>query len=165
MWILFLRRFTLAFVCLCFSVVQPAAAQPVDDTQAKQVIIFGRHGVRTPVFPNGNLNAFSALAFPVFPNVPGGPPLGVSVLTPSGAVDETILGGYFRAWLINEGLLGTDDSVNASFVYLRANDIPLIADTATAFWTEMCIRDRRYSPDTPRNPACHRCRSRLSISG
>jgi 4-phytase/acid phosphatase len=137
MWILFLRRFTLAFVCLCFSVVQPAAAQPVDDTQAKQVIIFGRHGVRTPVFPNGNLNAFSALAFPVFPNVPGGPPLGVSVLTPSGAVDETILGGYFRAWLINEGLLGTDDSVNASFVYLRANDIPLIADTATAFWTGM----------------------------
>jgi len=138
----FVRLLTLELVCISILAVQPAAGQPDagqpgDDTQAKQVIIFGRHSVRTPVLPNSSLNAFSVLPFPVFPNVPGGPPLGVSVITPSGAIDETILGGYFRAWLINEGLLTTDDSANVNVVYFRANDLPLITDTATAFWTGM----------------------------
>jgi 4-phytase/acid phosphatase len=138
----FVRLVTLALLCGPFLVAQPVAAQPVaaqpvDDTQPKLAIIFGRHAVRTPVLLNDNLIAFSALPFPVFPNVPGGPPLGAAVITPSGAIDETILGGYFRAWLINEGLLTTDDTSNAKSVYFRANDLPLITDTAKAFWTGM----------------------------
>jgi len=54
--LLTLALFTVSFV----------GAQPVDDTQLKQVIIFGRHGVRSPILPNSTLNNFSVQPFPVF---------------------------------------------------------------------------------------------------
>jgi|ERR1017187_7730608 hypothetical protein len=58
----FIVRASIALLCEPF-----LAAQPVDDTQLKQVIIFGRHGVRTPILPNTvagpglALDTFSAL--------------------------------------------------------------------------------------------------------
>jgi 4-phytase/acid phosphatase len=133
----FVRLLTLTLVCVSFLAAQPAAGQPVDDTQAKQVILFGRHAVRTPVLPNSALNGFSAQPYPVFPDVPPGPPPPIAVITPNGATDETILGSYFHLWLKQEGLLTGNDSADAKFVYFRANDTPLITDTAQAFWTGM----------------------------
>jgi 4-phytase / acid phosphatase len=103
------------------------AAQPIDDTQLKQVIIFGRHSVRTPIVSNSALDLFSALPFPDFAAS------GLAVMTPNGRTNETLLGGYFRLLLKNEGLLTGDDSADADFVYIRANDAPLIVDTAQAF--------------------------------
>src|ERR1035441_2171561 len=81
--------------------------QPVDDTKLKQVIVFGRHSVRSPVAPNSTLNTFSVQPYPVFTAAPPAspaqpPPLGY--LTVNGATLETILGGYYRLWLTNEGL-------------------------------------------------------------
>jgi 4-phytase / acid phosphatase len=105
-------------------------AQPVDDTQLKQVIIFGRHGVRSPVLPNNTLNNFSARPFPVFS-------VGGVNLTTNGATLETILGIYYRLWLKKEGLLTGNDSADAGFVYFRAEGAPLIIDTAKAFWAGM----------------------------
>src|SRR5579871_929485 len=108
-------------------------AQPADYTELKQVIIFGRHGVRTPNLPTNSvgsglyLDALSALPFPAF-SVSG-----VDTLTPNGARNETLLGGYFRLWLTKEGLLTGKDSADASFVYLRATGTPLIVGTAQAF--------------------------------
>ena len=122
----FFRLVTAAL--LCGSIV---TAQPADDTQLKQVIIFGRHGVRTPILPNSSLNAFSALPYPVFPDS------GIGVLTHNGGINETLLGGYFRLWLTQQGLLTGNDSADASFVYFRANDAPLIVGTAQAFATGM----------------------------
>ena len=128
----------LAVLCVTLLRTQPAAAQSVDDTQLKQVIIFGRHGVRTPVLPNSALSNYSATPFPTFPPAsPSDPPLGVSVLTPNGGTIETLLGGYFRLWLTQEGLLTGHGSADANFVYFHANDTPLITDTANAFWTGM----------------------------
>lgn len=124
---LFIWLVTLAVECGRF-----AAAQPVDDTQLKQVIIFGRHGVRTPVLPDSTLNQFSALPFPAF-NVAGVANPGPSVLTTNGRANETVLGGYFRLWLTQEGLLTGNDPADAAFVYVRANWPPLISDTAKAF--------------------------------
>lgn len=121
-----MRLFVLALCCIPF-----LAAQAVDDTELKQVIIFGRHGVRTPVLPNNVIDAFSALPFPAF-SVPG-----VSVLTPNGATNETNLGVYFHLWLKQEGLLTGNDSADANFVYFRATATPLITDTAKAFWAGM----------------------------
>jgi 4-phytase / acid phosphatase len=118
-----LRLVPLALVCGSF-----LAAQPAEDTQPKQVIIFGRHGVRTPVLASTALNHFSVLPFPEFPGAAG-----LAVLTPNGRTDETILGGYFRLWLTQEGLLTGHDSADASFVYFRANGTPLITETAQAF--------------------------------
>lgn len=108
------------------------AAQPVDDTELKQVIIFARHGVRTPVVPAATLNLFAASSYPSF-NVAGVANPGPSVLTTNGRANEVLLGGYFRLWLTQQGLLTGNDSADTSSVYLRANWPPLISDTAKAF--------------------------------
>jgi len=109
---------------LCASVL---AAQRADTTVLKQVVIFGRHAVRTPVAPASVLNTFSALPFPVFAAS------GQAMITPNGRTNETLLGNYFRLWLTQEKLLTGNDRSDASFVYARANDAPLIVDTAQAF--------------------------------
>ncbi len=123
----FLGLVTLAVLCGPF-----ATAQPVDDTTLKQIIIVGRHGVRTPVVPNSILNRFSSQPYPAF-NVAGVANPGPSVLTTNGRANATALGAYFRLWLTQEGLLTGNDSADAAFVYLRANAAPLITDTAKAF--------------------------------
>ncbi len=128
-----LRLVTSSLFCVCFLAAQTVPAQTIDDTQLKQVILFGRHGVRTPILPNIALFSFSARPFPDFPDAAGAPIPGIAVLTPNGATDETILGGYFRLWLTKEGLLTSNDSAEANFVYFRANDTPLITQTAQAF--------------------------------
>ncbi len=117
----FARLVTLALFCGPF-----LAAQPADDTQLKHVIIFGRHGVRSPVVPNNTLNNFSVQSFPAFSVTDAN-------LTINGGTNETILGSYFRLWLTKEGLLTGNDSADAAFVYVRANGAPLIVDTARAF--------------------------------
>ncbi len=103
------------------------AAQPVDDTQLKQVIIFGRHSVRSPVAPNSLLNTFSVQPIPEF-GVPG-----PGILTNNGKTLETILGGYYRLWLTKDGLLTGNDPADANFVYFRANVLERTIDTAKAF--------------------------------
>lgn len=102
----------------------------VDDTKLKQVIIFARHAVRSPVLPNRTLDAFSARPFPLFSSS------GANI-TINGSQNETILGGYYRLWLAQQGLLTGNDPTDAAFVYARANNAPLIIDTARAFWTGM----------------------------
>jgi hypothetical protein len=62
------------------------AAQAPDNTQLNQVIIFGRHSVRSPLLPNSTLNEYSVQAYPQFDVQPG-------YLTSNGAALETILGG------------------------------------------------------------------------
>ena len=116
------RCLTLAALSVPFLV-----GQRPDDTTLKQVIILGRHAVRTPVAPASTLNNFSTLGFPVFP-VPG-----LAVITPNGKTNETLLGSYFRLWLTQEKLLTGNDGSDAAFVYVRANNAPLMVDTAQAF--------------------------------
>jgi|SRR5579871_440114 len=98
-------------------------AQPVDDTLLKQVIIFGRHNVRAPVAPNSYLNEFSVQNFPDFGVANG-------ILTPNGEKLETLLGGYYRQWLTQEGLLTGNDIADAKFVFFHANAIQRTVDTA-----------------------------------
>lgn len=116
------RCVTLAALCVPF-----LAAQQPDNTILKQVIIFGRHAARTPVAPTSTLNSLSALPFPTFAAS------GQSVITPNGRTNETLLGNYFRLWLTQEKLLTANDNSDAAFVYVRANNAPLMVDTAQAF--------------------------------
>lgn len=115
------------FVTLAMACNSVSAAQPAEDTQLKQVIIFGRHAVRTPNAAASVLNNFSVRPYPGFPVS------GISVITPNGKTNETILGGYFRLWLTQEKLLTGDDAADRAFVYLRADGAPLLIDTAQAF--------------------------------
>jgi 4-phytase/acid phosphatase len=103
------------------------SAQPADDTQLKQVIIFGRHSVRSPVAPDSLLNTFSAQPYPAFGVAAPG------LLTNNGKTLETLLGGYYRQWLTQEGLLTGQDAADANHVYFRANVIERTIDTAKAF--------------------------------
>ncbi|HYL78877.1 MAG TPA: histidine-type phosphatase [Bryobacteraceae bacterium] len=116
-----LRLVTLAVFCGSF-----LGAQSVDDTELKQVIIFGRHNVRAPVADNATLNRFSVKPFPSFGVDPG-------ILTDNGAKLETILGGYYRLWLTKEGLLTGNDSADANFVYFRANILERTVESARRF--------------------------------
>jgi 4-phytase / acid phosphatase len=120
-----LRLLPLALVCVSF-----LKAQSADDTQLKQIIVFGRHSVRAPVAPIPYLNGFSVQNFPDFKVAAG-------ILTPNGEQLETILGGYYRQWLTQEGLLTGNDTADANFVFFRANVIQRTIDTAQHFWAGM----------------------------
>jgi len=134
----FLRPVTIALFCVSF-----VTAQPVDDTQLKQVIIFGRHSVRSPVASNSYLNSYAVRPFPVFSVAPG-------ILTDNGATLETILGSYYRLWLTKEGLLTGNDLADAAFVYFRANVLQRTVATAQAFAAGMLptagVNVTSYSP-------------------
>jgi hypothetical protein len=63
---------------------------------------------------------------PVFTAAP--PPLQVPIpalgcLTVSGVKLETILGGYYRLWLMRAGVLTGHDADDSVFVYFHANNL------------------------------------------
>ncbi len=111
-------------LALCCGAV--LAAQAVDDTQLKQVIIFGRHSVRSGVAPASFLDTVSAQPYPDFGVA------GPGILTENGKTLETLLGAYYRLRLTQEGLLAGNDSADANLVYFRANVIERTIDTAKA---------------------------------
>lgn len=115
------RLFALTLLCVPF-----VPAQTTGDTKLKQIVIFSRHNVRAPVAPHAYINGFSAKPYPVFS-------VDTGILTPNGAILEKILGGYYRLWLTNEGLLTGNDQADASFVYFRANTLERTRATAQSF--------------------------------
>ena len=96
-----------------------------DDTTLKQIIIFGRHGIRSATTDPSKLPPMSVDAYPPF-EVPFG------YLTPNGRQAETLLGSYYRSYLLREGLLTGNDQVDAAHSYFRANSIQRSNVTAGA---------------------------------
>jgi 4-phytase/acid phosphatase len=139
-----LRLLPLALVCASL-----LPAQAVDDTQLKQIIIFGRHSVRAAVAPNSYLDQYSAQPFPDFGVAAG-------ILTPNGEQLETILGGYYRQWLTQEGLLTGNDTADANFVFFHANVIQRTIDTAQHLWAGMLpsapVNVQYLTPSTAADP-------------
>jgi 4-phytase / acid phosphatase len=90
--------------------------QADDDTVLRQIIIFGRHGVRSNAVPYSVIAPFAVRPYPDF-----GVPVGY--LTPHGLQAQTILGGYYREYLLAEGLLGGNVRSDARASYFRANSI------------------------------------------
>ena len=139
-----LRLVALAPFCAAF-----LTAQTVDDTELKQVIIFGRHSVRAPVATNDQLKPFAVQDFPQFGVAAG-------ILTPNGEALETMLGGYYRLWLANEGLLTGNDTADAKFVYFHANAIQRTVDTAQHLWKGLLpaapVNVQYLTPSTASDP-------------
>jgi 4-phytase/acid phosphatase len=98
-----------------------------DGTTLKQIIIFGRHSIRSSVTATNTLAQFSTNSYPVFVGVPTG------YLTPHGREAERLLGSYFHDYLIHEGLLTGNASTDLSRSYFRANSIQRSNITATNF--------------------------------
>jgi 4-phytase/acid phosphatase len=115
-------------LALAFAV--PVLAQTIkadDDTTLKQIIIFGRHGIRSSTFDTPALDQYSTDSSPGFGTVPKG------YLTPNGQKAARLLGSYFHDYLIQEGLLTGDASTDLSRSYFRANSIQRSNITASFF--------------------------------
>jgi 4-phytase/acid phosphatase len=140
-----------AMLALPLLATMPASAQTVadaaqDDSVLKQVIIFGRHGVRSAAEPNSVIQYFASRPYPDF-GVPTG------YLTPHGAQAETLLGTYFRNYLLEEGLLTGNDAADATKSYFRANSIQRsnvsAADLATGLLPGATVGVHSYALGTP----------------
>jgi 4-phytase / acid phosphatase len=99
-----------------------------DGTTLKQIIIFGRHSIRSATTPTSTLSSMAVDPWPPFEVSPG-------CLTPNGTQAETFLGGYYRQYLLYEGLLTGNDGTDSVHSYFRSNSIERSWATASAFGT------------------------------
>jgi 4-phytase/acid phosphatase len=97
-----------------------------DGTILKQILIFGRHGVRSPTVSHADYARLSPRPYPEFGVPPG-------YLTTHGWQAERLLGAYFRDYLLHERLLAGDVEWDISRSYFRANSIQRSNVTAAAF--------------------------------
>jgi 4-phytase / acid phosphatase len=108
----------------------PVPAQTIsnanDGTVLKQIIIFGRHSIRSSVTDPSELQTYAVDGYPDF-GVPQG------YLTPRGRLAEALLGAYYRSYLLNQGLLTGNDKKDAAHSYFRSNSIERSYETASAF--------------------------------
>ena len=117
---------------LTFAIAVPVIAQTVtsgnDDTVLEQIIIFGRHGVRSPTAQPATLATYAIDPYPDFGVQPG-------YLTPHGQKAEVLLGSYYRAYLLHERLLTGNARSDLAHAYFRANSIQRSNVTAAKFGT------------------------------
>lgn len=130
---MFRRIVILSGIVLALTVSTPAPvpAQTVTDndgTVLKQIIIFGRHSVRSATASPETLAKYAVDPYPAFEVKPG-------CLTPHGQSAEVLLGAYFRSYLLYEGLLTGNDHKDAVHSYFRSNSIERSWLTAVAFGT------------------------------
>lgn len=124
-------KWILAGLLLAVAAEGPVLAQTMkpaaDGTVLKQIIIFGRHSVRAPTSGTNQLNLNSADPFPIFVGVPKG------YLTPNGRQAATLMGAYFRDYLMQEGVLTGNTTTDLAHSYFRANSIERSYVTAAKF--------------------------------
>lgn len=97
-----------------------------DGTTLKQIIIFGRHSIRSSTTDPSTLSQMAVDPYPPF-DVPKG------YLTPRGRQAEVLLGTYYREYLLHEGLLTGNDQKDSERSYFRSNSIERSYETAAAF--------------------------------
>lgn len=109
----------------------PVLAQTIKDaddgTTLEQVIIFGRHSIRSTTVKPTVLAQFSSNRYPLFEGVQTG------YLTPNGREAARLFGAYFRDYLLHEGLLTGSAPTDLSHSYFRANSIQRSNMTAAKF--------------------------------
>jgi 4-phytase/acid phosphatase len=113
----------------------PVLAQTIkpanDGTVLKQIIIFGRHSIRSATSDTNTLNQFSANPSPGFFGVP------VGYLTPNGRLAAGLMGSYFHDYLLHEGVLTGDTNTDLARSYFRANTIERSYITAAKFGAKL----------------------------
>lgn len=116
-----MRRFPLgglvvAFLVILVGTLRPVrAAEPADDTELKFVLVVTRHGVRSPLpAQRTTLARYAAQPLPEWEVPPGH-------LTPHGKRQMTLMGEYYRARFVAEGLLSGDVARDTDRVYFRSD--------------------------------------------
>jgi len=112
-------------LALAFAAPVPAQTVANDDTVLKQIIIFGRHGVRAPTMSETAYRQYSPRYYPDFGVLEPG------YLTVHGQKAEVLLGAYYRSYLLSEGLLTGNARADLARSYFRANSIQRSNLTAT----------------------------------
>jgi 4-phytase / acid phosphatase len=107
-------------------VLAQTIANANDGTTLKQIIVFGRHSIRSSTTGPAQLEQYAVQAYPDFE-------VGTGCLTPNGSTAENLLGAYYRQYLLQEGLLTGNDGLDAARSYFRSNTIERSWMTATAF--------------------------------
>jgi 4-phytase/acid phosphatase len=92
----------------------------------KYAVIVSRHGVRSPTWDAARLNEYSTQAWPDWGVAPG-------ELTPHGRTGVKLMGAYYRAWLSEAGLFGSDGCRDAARIYIRADTGQRTRETGRAF--------------------------------
>ena len=124
-----IKRF-IPLLCVFFTIAAPVLADTVQDaddgTTLKQIIIFGRHSIRSSTMDPSQLPPISVQSYPPF-EVP------IGYLTPNGRQAELLLGSYYHDYLLQEGLLTGNAQIDLDHSYFRANSIQRSNITAAAF--------------------------------
>jgi 4-phytase/acid phosphatase len=92
------------------------AGRAADDTgsDVRLVVMITRHGVRTPLQTNEFLGRYAAQPWPQWP-VP------IGYLTPHGQQHMALMGAYYRALFVHEGVLQGKTEEDAARIYFRAD--------------------------------------------
>ena len=106
--------FTLAGLMLSGNAAAIAQAAP-DNTTLKFALVFSRHGVRPPTKTNDSYNPYASQNFPDWSVAPG-------FLTVHGAQLMTIMGGYYRQYFMQQGLITGNDSVDVNSEYFYSDN-------------------------------------------
>ena len=119
-----------AVSALLFSVpcLSDAQTSTSDNTTLKFALVFSRHGVRPPTKTNDSYNLYASQPFPDWSVAPG-------YLTVHGAQLMNIMGGYYRQYFIQQGLLTGSDTADVSNVYFYADNSERTYATAQALAT------------------------------
>src|SRR5579863_10258579 len=96
-----------ALVTLLLLILTATAAPIKQPSKLQFVLVFSRHGVRTPLNTNTQLNLFSAEPWPEW-DVPLG------YLTRQGQTLMKVMGTYYRDYFVNQDLLSSKDCTDAS---------------------------------------------------
>ena len=114
-------KIVLTGLLLAVAIEGPVLAQTIravdDGTVLKEIILFGRHSIRSATSDTNSLDQCSANPFPDFVGVT------VGYLTTNGQQAAGLLGSYFHNYLLHEGLLTGDASSDLARSYFRANTI------------------------------------------
>jgi 4-phytase / acid phosphatase len=97
---------------ISMAAAQTPAAAP--DSDLTFVLILSRHGVRSPLLKNEEMEKYAAEPWPAW-EVPA------SILTPHGRQVMVLMGAYYRAYYTAEGLLSGDPAQDAAKIFFRSN--------------------------------------------
>ena len=122
----FHQLLSLAVVLLASAICgTPAARAAVPASDLKLVIVLTRHGVRSPLQTNEILGKYAAEPWPEWTVARG-------ILTPHGRQQMVLLGGYYRARYVAEGLLTGDPAKDSPLVFFRSDNDQRTQESARA---------------------------------
>src|ERR1700729_439815 len=119
------RPLVLLFFCMLPSSQLACAQAPASDARLELVIVLSRHGVRSPLSAQADLDKFSASPWPKWDVAPG-------ILTAHGYQLMKMFGDWDRTKFAGEGLLAPTGCADAAHVTILADTDERTRETGKA---------------------------------